>query len=145
MGRPRHPQSPLGAHTKGTADQLAHAAINAATNLANRTPAVIGLHWATIRPVEARSGDYDRCQVPGHQQWPAWHCAGCRADATPTDQPTRAGNPREHVERGSGPDLVRAAMRIHGVPTTDELRTRRAAEQQNLTEPGPVTEPMEEA
>lgn len=99
------------ARTKGTADQLAHAAINAATNTANRTPAVIALdgpHWSTVRPVETRGGDYDRCQVPGHQQWPAWHCAGCRADARAADHP-RETTP-EPVDVGPGPELARTAL-----------------------------------
>lgn len=100
------------ARGKGTPDQLAHAAINAATNTANRTPAVIGLdgpHWSTTRPVETRGADYARCQVPGHQQWPAWHCAGCKADARAIPEPRQPAP--EPVDVGPGPELARTALR----------------------------------
>lgn len=97
--------------TKGTADQLAHAAINAAMDPANRTPAVIALdgsHWASVRPVETRGAKFDRCTRPGHEQWPAWHCAGCRADARAADSP-RETTP-EPVDVGPGPELARTAL-----------------------------------
>lgn len=98
------------ARTKGTPDQVAHAAITAAMDPANRTPAVIALdgpHWAGVRPVETRSGDYDRCEVPGHEQWPAWHCAGCRADARAANEPRPVAEP---VPVGPGPEFARTAL-----------------------------------
>ena len=99
------------ARTKGTPDQVAHAATTAAMDPANRTPAVIaldGAHWAGVRPVETRGANYDRCTVPGHEQWPAWHCAGCRADARAADAP-RETTP-EPVDVGPGPELARTAL-----------------------------------
>lgn len=99
------------ARTKGTPDQVAHAAITAAMDPTNRTPAVIALdgpHWATVRPVETRGANYDRCQVPGHEQWPAWHCAGCRADARVADSPRETAP--EPFDPGPGPELARTAL-----------------------------------
>lgn len=65
---------------------VAVAAIRAAATPTNRTPAVIpmqGHHWTTTSSSSPTvgAGREPRCDVYGHDGYPARNCAGCRADA----------------------------------------------------------------
>ena len=65
--------------------QVAIAAITAAADNTNRTPAVIplaGKHWqtATTGTSPVISARTPRCQVYGHEGYPAHNCAGCRTE-----------------------------------------------------------------
>lgn len=85
------------------APQLAIAAIQAAMDDTNRTPAVIAMqgdHWTTpATTTNARPGGREpRCDVYGHEGYPARNCAGCRAEqlagtttTTPTGRDLAAG------------------------------------------------------
>ncbi|MFJ2298123.1 hypothetical protein [Oerskovia paurometabola] len=101
------------ARKKGTAEQLCIAAIKAAVEPTNRTPAVIGhdgAHWTAARPLHAAPANYARCPKPGHTSSPAWHCGACRADELAADDhtptPAPAPIPAAYI---SGANLARAA------------------------------------
>ena len=74
------------AKDKGTAADLAHAAIQAASTPSNRTPAVIamaGPHWAqqtaSSTPIPG-PGRSEPCPVDGHTHETAWCCHACRSE-----------------------------------------------------------------
>lgn len=83
------------ARTEGEPWQVAIAAIAAAADSSNRTPAVIampGNHWRPARldtTPEVGAGRRARCTVYGHEAYPAHACAGCRADALINTNTTR--------------------------------------------------------
>lgn len=80
------------ARNEGEAWQVAIAAIAAAANTNNRTPAVLALpgeHWRPARLTTTPTqglGRRPRCTVYGHESYPADNCAGCRIErlTTPT-------------------------------------------------------------
>lgn len=109
------------AKDRGTVTEVAHAAIAAAANRLNRTPAVIALsgpHWTVPtadRPTPIPGpGTAPRCPVYGHEGYPAPTCPGCRSewraegvwpvgtqhvdsDRTYTDNASRAAGEREEA------------------------------------------------
>ncbi|GII98369.1 hypothetical protein CLV28_0694 [Sediminihabitans luteus] len=108
------------ARHRGTAAELAHAAITAATTPEARTPAVIamdGPHWHTTHH-PASSTDYDRCTQPGHGSFPAWNCGACRSEDLEGQRPTTPPRAEPSVSYEHGPRIVRAAMTAAGIPTT---------------------------
>lgn len=72
---------------------VAVAAIRAAATPTNRTPAVIpmqGHHWTTTSSSPTvGAGREPRCDVYGHDGYPARNCAGCRADDLVNTNTTR--------------------------------------------------------
>ena len=69
----------------GTPWQIAHAALKAAEDPDNRTPAVIplaGKHWEEARPLGSAPVRAKPCDVPGHNGDEAY-CDDC-AEAVPT-------------------------------------------------------------
>lgn len=90
---------------RGTPFDVALAAIHAAQDEKNRTPAVIALpgpHWTKGKALgEATPIHYARCPVIGHTSYAASNCGLCANDAldpTPTPQ-TRVGLDRERVRQ----------------------------------------------
>lgn len=71
------------AATRGTADEVIHAALAAAATATNRTPAVIamdGPHWQ--RTTRGRDEHrFARCPVIGHSSYLASNCGACMTDA----------------------------------------------------------------
>lgn len=72
----------------GESHEVAIAAVSAAAEKSNRTPAVIaldGLHWRRAKPDATPTpgpGRRARCTVYGHEHYPAPPlCAGCRSEA----------------------------------------------------------------
>lgn len=69
------------------APSLAIAAIRAAATPTNRTPAVIAMqgdHWTTTTVTSTPTtggAKQAKCDVYGHEGYPAVNCPGCRADA----------------------------------------------------------------
>lgn len=94
---------------------LAQAAIAAAANDRNITPAVIGLpgpHWPATAPHTARS---PRCPVVGHTSYLADNCGACITDALIDDAALQLAvearqAPRHDPIAAAGADLVRAAL-----------------------------------
>lgn len=82
------------ARTEGEPWQVAIAAIAAAADRDNLTPGVIplpGLHWKPARLNATPTpgpGRRERCQVYGHDGYPALNCPGCRADELVNGKPT---------------------------------------------------------
>jgi len=82
---------------RADAFDIALAALHAARDEKNRTPAVIALpgpHWTKGKALgEATSSTYARCPVIGHTSYAAHNCGACAKDdldPTPTPQ-TRVG------------------------------------------------------
>lgn len=106
-------------HLAPAAD-LCVAAIRCATNLENRTPAVIamdGPHWHAAPPEPSRALSDVKCTQDGHERQSARTCTYCAADrkARPDDAPQP--EPTDTLTAYDiGPALVRAAMRQHGIP-----------------------------
>lgn len=99
------------ARERGTAWDVAQAALRAAEVPTNRTPAVIamaGAHWSKPGATEAAPRPGVACQEPGHGSYLAHNCGACRAEhiARPADPATPS------------PVLVR--------PTSEELAVVRA-------------------
>ena len=96
------------ARTRGTAWDLAHAALYAAQDPAVRTPAVIALpgdHWRGRSLGDGTPIHYPRCPEPGHTSYRADNCGACRAEAL------EATAPREIPPGGVPmPDEVRRAI-----------------------------------
>src|SRR5690606_7256457 len=92
------------ARTRGTAWQLAHAALHAAEAQTNRTPAIIAMtgdHWTRGRALGESNGiHYDRCPIDGHTSYPANNCGACRADTLEAEPRTIEADP-EVIERNA--------------------------------------------
>lgn len=77
-----------GARDRGTAWDLAHAALYAAQDTTVRTPAVIGMageHWMRGKGLgqttSTTTGRYARCELEGHEHEAAHACRICRSEA----------------------------------------------------------------
>ena len=96
------------ARTRGTAWDLAHAALYAAQDPSVRTPAVIALpgdHWRGRSLGDGTPIHYPRCPEPGHTSYRADNCGACRAERL------EATAPRETPPGGAPmPDEVRRAI-----------------------------------
>lgn len=93
------------ARDRGDAYAVTVAAIHAASDLANRTPAVIampGAHWVKGKAPDSDQIRFERCSRPGHTSFPATNCGACRADRIGTDGPSDP--PTSHVD----PDVATA-------------------------------------
>lgn len=72
------------ARDRGTAWDVTHAALYAAGDLSNRTPAIIALagpHWTRGRELGSSDPRGEKCDQPGHEGKPAHNCSYCIADA----------------------------------------------------------------
>lgn len=117
------------ARERGSAHDVAHAAINAAADLTHRTPAVIALagpHWPS-RPDVTAPLHYARCQVDGHRSYPAHSCGACRADrlareAAEDTTPVLTLSPEQAAVNARGVRIVKAALATHTdhAPATEE-------------------------
>lgn len=106
------------ARTRGDAYRLAHAALYAAEDVRNRTPAIIALtgeHWTRGRELGTGDTNYARCIEPGHTSYAADNCGACRADrmvsthrAERDDEPVK---PNDVYSRGAR--IARAALANH--------------------------------
>lgn len=79
------------AKDRGTAFEVAHAALYAAEDLTNRTPAIIALagpHWTRGRELGSSNPRGEKCPQIGHEGKPAHNCPYCIADskAVPDDE-----------------------------------------------------------
>ena len=96
------------ARARGTAWDLAHAALYAAQDPAIRTPAVIALpgdHWRCRSLGDGTPIRYPRCPEPGHTSYRDDNCGACRAEQL------EATAPRETAPGGVPmPDEVRRAI-----------------------------------
>lgn len=107
-----------GSRPRGTAFDVAHAALYAAEDLTIRTPAVIALagpHWTRGRELGASDPRGPKCEEPGHQGKPAHNCPYCIADrkARPDDAPPvglAAPDPDQQDINARGARRVRAAL-----------------------------------
>lgn len=68
---------------------------------------------------------FPRCPEPGHTSYAAHNCGACRAEQLAAEHDDQPPTPRD-TPPSAGPELVRAAMAMHGVPTSNEVRTKRA-------------------
>lgn len=72
------------ARDRGTAWDVAHAALHAAENPRAKTPAIIALageHWTKGKELGAAEGlRTPRCDVVGHGSYFAHNCGACKAD-----------------------------------------------------------------
>ena len=108
------------ARERGTALDVAHAAINAAADLTHRTPAVIALagpHWPS-RPDVTAPLHFARCDVDGHQSYPAHSCGACRADrlareAAADTTPVLTLTPEQRDTNRRGIRIARAAIQAN--------------------------------
>lgn len=76
------------AKDRGDAHVVAHAALYAAEDLGNRTPAIIplpGPHWTRGRELGSSNPGGAKCDQPGHEGKPAHNCAYCIADSKARD------------------------------------------------------------
>lgn len=114
------------ARTRGTPWDVAHAALYAAQDPKNRTPAVIpmvGTHWVASKPLgEAGAIRYPRCEEPGHQSFAAYNCSACRS---------------EQLERTGEP--------VHQAPRTPRVPPERIAEILATATPEPEHHPHDDA
>ncbi len=105
--------------TRGDAFAIAHAALYAAENPTNRTPAVIALageHWTRGRQLGADAPiHFERCPEPGHTSFPAHNCGACAAEVAGTDGPSiLAPASPEHTDMyARGARTVRTALARH--------------------------------
>ena len=113
------------ARDKGTAPELAHAAIRAASTPSNRTPAVIamaGPHWIqssqTATPIPG-AGNAPRCPVYGHDTEAAWSCRACRAEAIGGDGWPIGTQHHEAARTPAGPDARERAAGMDRDEETD--------------------------
>jgi len=86
------------AKDRGTPFEVIHAAIYAAEDLSNRTPAIIALagpHWTRGRELGSSNPVGPKCDQPGHEGKPAHNCPYCIADskAIPDDTATEYQRP----------------------------------------------------
>lgn len=105
------------ARDRGDALDVAHAALYAAGDRANRTPAIIplaGEHWMRGHALGTTSYRDERCEEPGHQSYPRHNCGLCRseqlarADDVPPPEPARRIDPDRRRELAA---QARAAAR----------------------------------
>ena len=91
------------ARDRGSAFELAIAALNCASDLTNRTPAVIamaGAHWTKGKPLGMTGGgNFVRCPQPGHTSFPAHNCGACRMDALDSSDAVYDVTPAVPTER----------------------------------------------
>jgi hypothetical protein len=76
------------ARDRGNAFEVIHAALYAAEDLANRTPAIIALagpHWTRGRELGSSNPRGEKCDQPGHEGKPAHNCSYCIADRKARD------------------------------------------------------------
>lgn len=83
----------FGAKDRGDAYTVIHAALYAAEDLGNRTPAIIALpgpHWTRGRELGSSNPGGPKCDQVGHEGKPAHNCPYCIADskAIPDDEAT---------------------------------------------------------
>lgn len=106
------------ARDRGDALDVAHAALYAAGDRANRTPAIIplaGEHWMRGHALGTTSYRDERCAEPGHQSYPRHNCGLCRSeqlarrDDVPPPEPARRIDPDRRRELAAA---ARAAARI---------------------------------
>lgn len=112
------------AKDRGTGWDVIHAALYAAEDLTNRTPAVIalaGAHWTRGRELGSSDPRGPKCEI--HIGQPAHNCTGCAGDrkaradgaaAEPAEPPADTLTAYD-----TGPALVRAAMVQHGIPLSE--------------------------
>lgn len=99
--------------TRGGAYDIAHAALYAAEDATNRTPAVVplaGAHWTRGKPVgEAEQLRAPRCQIVGHGSYLATNCGACRSEQLALDD--RQATQRETLRRQGVPaDRIRQIL-----------------------------------
>lgn len=91
------------ARDRGSAFELAIAAIHCASDLTNRTPAVIalaGVHWTKGKALGMTGGgNFVRCPQPGHTSFPAHNCGACRMDALDSSEASYERTPPVPTER----------------------------------------------
>lgn len=101
------------ARTNASAHDLCVAAIRAAQNPSNRTPAVIamgGPHWRTGGGELARDLPVERCPQPGHTSYPAYNCSACRSEALQVDKVITDPDPDAAEVASRGADKARRAL-----------------------------------
>lgn len=109
---------------------LAIAGVYVATDERTQTPKLLEQHgpwWVAARGVgeNVTPLHFPRCPEPGHTSYAAHNCGACRAEHLAAEHDDQPPTPRD-TPPSAGPELVRAAMAMHGVPTSDEVRTKRA-------------------
>ena len=91
------------ARDRGSAFDVAIAALHCASDLTNRTPAVIamaGAHWTKGKALGMTGGgNFVRCPKPGHTSFPAHNCGACRMDALDGSDATYERTPAVPTER----------------------------------------------
>lgn len=118
------------AKDRGTATEVMHAAITAASTPTVRTPAVMGMagpHWTTPTsapraPSTVPDASAARCEIPGHEGEVAHNCRACRSERLGTDTPaddTLAIPAGQAALNAKGAALVRAALTA---PAADATR-----------------------
>lgn len=120
------------ARARGTAFDVVHAALYAAQDPANRTPAVIplaGAHWTRGKALgEAGPTDMPgrtRCTKPGHEHERAHNCRICISDAKALDDREAAAR-AALTRQGVPPERIRAILT--GTPTPPSPQDRAAGE-----------------
>lgn len=76
------------AKDRGSAFEVIHAALYAAEDLGNRTPAIIhhpGAHWTRGRELGSSNPRGEKCDQIGHEGKPAHNCPYCIADSKARD------------------------------------------------------------
>lgn len=118
-------------HTARAYRDVAIALVWVAADPESRTPRRMSEHGPWWVAAYRASGEiaqplhFDRCPEPGHTSYAAHNCGACRAEQLGTERDDQPPTPRD-TPPSAGPDLVRAAMAMHGVPTSDEVRVKRA-------------------
>jgi len=101
------------ARMNADAHDLCVAAIRAAQNPTNRTPAVIamdGPHWRTGGGELTRDLPAPRCDKPGHTSYPATNCGACRSEALQVDKVLPEPDPDVAAIASRGADRARRAL-----------------------------------
>ena len=83
VGRPWRQGGAVQGRDRGASFEVIHAALYAAEDLANRTPAIIALagpHWTRGRELGSSDPRGAKCDQPGHEGKPAHNCSYCIAD-----------------------------------------------------------------
>lgn len=91
------------ARDRGTPSEISIAAIHAASDLTNRTPAVIplpGAHWVKGKALgTATTSTRARCTVIGHQSYYADNCGACLVDGLDSSETAYTRTPAVPTER----------------------------------------------